>query len=262
MSTRMISDFLYRIAREREADARGSRRRRPVAALLRYAVLGAVALSILPASAAASLPTHAQDKSGTRADSEPRFVPERPAQTNAAADGVRRPPRVDTRPFKELLLKGKGLYDSGRLDLSRTIDLALVADREDDGSLVSIASAGAPLNDPLVFQFVKETVDTISQSRLLGFLDGTRRIRLDLSLDEQKLTITARTEVASEEYARKMASGYGALLAYARLMERERPSGVVWNHTGLMADGKQFAVTLEMSREQAGQLLLQLITPN
>jgi hypothetical protein len=59
-----------------------------------------------------------------------------------------------------------------------------------------------------------------------------------------------------------MAAGYGGLLAFARIRERERPSGVVWNRMGFKSDGKQFAVTLEMSREEAGQLLLQLITPN
>ena len=260
----MLSDFLDRIARERDADARGARRR-PVAAMLRYAVLGAVALSILPASAAASLPARAQDKSGTRADSEPQRAPARPPAQEPAFvrddGGVQRPPRVNTQPFKDLLLKAKRLYDAGQLDLSRTVELSAEADRADDGTLTNIRLSGLA-GAPVQRELATEVVAAISHSRLLQFLEGVPYLRLKFVLDQQRLAITSSAEVASEDRARQMANGYGGLLAIARFRERERPSGVVWNRMGFRADGKQFAVTLEMSREEAGQLLLQLITPN
>jgi hypothetical protein len=260
----MTSDFLHRIARERAADARGARCRRPVAALLRYAVLGAVALSILPASAAASLPTHAQAKSGARADSEPQRAPERPSQGPAFErdyGGVQRPPRVNTQPFKDLLLKAKRLYDAGQLDLSRTIELNAEADRADDGTLTNFQMSSLT-RDSAHRELAIGVVAAISQSRLLRFLEGVPHIRLKLFLDQQRLAITSSAEVASEDLARQMSSGYGGLLAFARVRERGRPSGVVWNSMGFKSDGKQFTVTLEMSREEAGRLLLQLITPN
>ena len=265
LMTRMLTDFLDRIARERDADAPAARRRRPAAALLRYAVLGAVALSILPAPSAA-LPAGApQDKTGARADSEPQRAPRRGAaqETAFAQEGaaVKRPPRVNTQPFKDLLLRAKRLYDAGQLDLGRTIELSAEADRADDGTLTNVRMSG-PAGDPVHRELATEVVAAISRSHLLQFLEGVPHLRLKFILDQQRLAITSSAEVASEERASQMAAGYGTLLAVARIRERARPSGIVWNRMGFKADGKQFAVTLEMSREEAGQLLLQLITPN
>ena len=131
----------------------------------------------------------------------------------------------------------------------------------DDGTLTNVQMSG-PAGDPVHRELATEVVAAISQSRLLRFLEGVPQLRLKFVLDQQRLAITSSAEVASEDRARQMANGYGGLLALARMRERERPSGVVWNHMGFRADGKQFAVTLDMSREKAGQLLLQLITPN
>lgn len=81
--------------------------------LARYAVLGAVALSILPVSAA-SLPLTAQEMPKQQGGAGPKQSPEQQGQDVSArvadAGRVTLPPRVNIKPLKDLWLKGK-LYE-------------------------------------------------------------------------------------------------------------------------------------------------------
>lgn len=264
MSTRMLSDFLHRIAREREADARGARRR-PVGALLRYAVLGAVALSILPASAAASLPAHApQDGAKSQGGVGPKQSAEQTQREEAGRKDVhvKLPPKIDTRPFKDLLLKGKELYDRGELDLSRTVELTVEADRNEDGTLANVALTGSAAGDPALKELTADAVAALSESRVFSVLEGPGRVRMGLLLDGQRFRAVLVAELDTVQRAEQTANVYGLGITAMRFKKSGTDEGQVWKNMTASASGKQLALKLEMTRAEAGNLLLKQITPN
>src|SRR5256714_558667 len=54
----------------------------------------------------------------------------------AKANGIERPPEINTKPFEDIALKGKELIEQGKLDLKNsTLDVTATAERNDDGTL-------------------------------------------------------------------------------------------------------------------------------
>src|SRR5437588_3942099 len=54
----------------------------------------------------------------------------------AKANGIDRPPTINTKPFEDIALKGKELIERGKLDLKNTtLDVTATAERNDDGTL-------------------------------------------------------------------------------------------------------------------------------
>src|SRR5256714_920729 len=54
----------------------------------------------------------------------------------AKANGIERPPTINTKPFEDIALKGKELIEQGKLDLKNsTLDVTATAERNDDGTL-------------------------------------------------------------------------------------------------------------------------------
>ena len=212
--------------------------------LMRYAMLGAVALSILPASALAGSSrlrsTQTQDQ---------------------ANDEAKRPVKVNGRPFRALLFKARRLKDEGALDLSRTLAVTIEADRNTDGTIENVAITGASSSAGLE-ALTAEFVDALSESRALSFLEGARHVLMDFRLDPTTLAANLSTEVESDAHAARQARAYNALLVVARLSKRGQPVEAVYNNMTVSANGKQLAFKLEMSREAAGNLLLKQISPN
>lgn len=258
-----LTDFLSGMFRERVAPRLSVRR--GASSLVRYAVLGAVALSVLPASAA-NLPHAAQEKPKRQGGAGSKQSAKRQRQSAAAApaaDNNAKPiPRANVRPFKDLLAKGKALYDAGRLDLTGTLDVSFEADRAEDGTLANVVLTGGSAGNPELMGLSKDFMNAVSESRILSFFENARRVRMSLALGGQNVSATTNIEFDSEERARETAVGYGTLLTFARFKEKGTHAGVVWNSIKVSSSGKQLAFKLEMTREAAGNLLLQQITPN
>lgn len=258
-----LADILNTLTRA--AEAAGGSRRRPFAPLLRYAVLGAVALSILPATAA-GLPRPAPEKSNARGNAGSKPSPEQ-RRRGGRADGaahetnVRLPPKINARRFKDLLLKGKELYDRGKLDLGRTFKLTVEADLNKDGTLSSIAVMGAA-DDPAFKELTRDAVVALSENRVFSFIEGTPRLRLGLLLDREKLTATLAAELGTARRAEETARVYHLGITAMRFKKAGTAEEPVWKNMTASASGKQLALKLEMTRAEAGNLLLKQITPN
>ncbi|HEX5707488.1 MAG TPA: hypothetical protein VFX96_09345 [Pyrinomonadaceae bacterium] len=209
--------------------------------LVRFVVLGAAALSLLPATSA---PARAQDGGAAASSSAPAASPQ----------------KINAQPLRQLLVKFKQILER-KESSGETGEARVEADISEDGSLSNVWVGGTADKDFL--QFADETARALNDSRALSvFAKDARHVNLRLHLGPEHVEAFAALDVNSAERANELALGYGGMLLVARRRAAERPTLPLWNSVRLSANGKQLVMRLEMPREQAGNLLLQRITPN
>ena len=169
----------------------------------------------------------------------------------AEQNKVKLPPKINARPFKDMLVKWNGEYEKGRLNLNGTISVTLEADRNEDGTLTNMVMTGGSASDPALKELAKDVVTTLSASRALEFLQGSRHLKLRLVLDRQKLSIAVSTEMDSAERASSMANVYGLGIMGMRWKKAGTDEGQVWKNTKVSATDKNIVVTFDMPREMA-----------
>ena len=173
----------------------------------------------------------------------------------AEQNKVKLPPKINARPFKDMLVKWNGEYERGRLNLNGTISVTLEADRNEDGTLTNMVMTGGSASDPALKELAKDVVTTLSASRTLEFLQGSRHLKLRLVLNRQKLSVAVSTEMDTAERASSMANVYGLGILGMRWKKAGTDEGQVWKNTRVTAQGKAIVVTFDMPRETAGSLL-------
>lgn len=181
---------------------------------------------------------------------------EREALARAAEQNkVKLPPKINPRPFNDALVKWSREHESGRLNLNGVIAVTLEADRNEDGTLTNMVMTGGSASDPVLKELAKDVVTTLSASRALEFLQGSRHLKLRLVLDRQKLSIAVSTEMDSAERASSMANVYGLGIMGMRWKKAGTDEGQVWKNTKVSAKDKTIVVTFDMPREMAGSML-------
>ncbi|CAN5433859.1 MAG: hypothetical protein H0T63_03465 [Pyrinomonadaceae bacterium] len=99
---------------------------------------------------------------------------------------------------------------------------------------------------------VEELVNMLSIS---GVFEGFPRLSVNLKMDEQRAAANIVATFTSELHATQSAQNIESLLAQARRSSHDEELTVVLNNMTLSANGKRLAMSLEMSRERAGNLL-------
>ncbi|HEX8853373.1 MAG TPA: hypothetical protein VF754_07800, partial [Pyrinomonadaceae bacterium] len=207
----------------------------------------------------------AQDSSGGDGDAKPLTPEEQKAQEEkdrrAALDQVaeqnktKLPPKINSKPFKDILAKWNEEYVKGNLNLNGTINITLEADREPDGTLVNMEMTGGSASDPAMKEIAKDVVAALSASHALAFLEGARHLKMTLTLDQRRLAVVADTSVESADKASAMANVYGLGITYQRYKTSGKDEGEVWKNTRVRAQGNQILISFEMPRGTAGTLL-------
>src|SRR5947209_2081930 len=169
----------------------------------------------------------------------------------AKANGIERPPEINTKPFVDIALKGKELIDQGKLDLKNsTLDVTATAERNDDGTLkpetVKIEGLAQDENMSLLAQ---QLITALSQSKVLLVLKGAKDVRIALKLDEQNVAIKVLSELPSEDDANKTANGCALLVALGRKAKQGTNEGELYNSLKFDNDGKQFSMSFEMPKD-------------
>jgi hypothetical protein len=246
----MMKHFLHRAkgvsasnAPRRTREEAGAR---PRVSLLHYAVLGFVALGVLPAASADAPLLSAQAQ-----------------KTDAGVQaGVRRPAKVNMAPFRAFLSRSRRLKEQGKLDLSKPRTLIVEGDRQEDGTLANVNITGASAADPNFRRVAQDFVAAVNESRALSFLDGVTHMRMVFALDAERFRAETASDTPTEARASEMASGYRMMVNFGRVMKRGTDEGVVLNHMKVSASGKQLLMTLDMPREAIGNILHRQVTPN
>ena len=180
----------------------------------------------------------------------------------AKANGIERPPEINTKPFEDIALKGKELIDQGKLDLKNsTLDVTATAERNDDGTLKpeTVKIDWGSTRDENMSLLAQQLVTALSQSKVLVVLKGAKDVRIALKLDQQNVSIKVSSELPSEDEAKKNADGYAALVAIGRLAKRGTNEGELYNNVNFNNDGKQFTMSFEMTKDAASKVIADML---
>jgi hypothetical protein len=213
--------------------------------LARFAVAGAFVLGVLPAAADVLAQTQ---KAGAVAD----------AGASAKAEGG----KVNMRPIKAFLARARRLNDQGKLDLSKPQVLTVEGDRQADGTLANVSITGESASNAELRRVAEDFVSSLNESRALAFLNAVSHLRMNFALDGERFRTETAGDAPSEARAAEMARGYRVLVNAGRFVKRGTDEGALLNSTKVSSNGKQLLMTLDMPREQLGNILLRQITPN
>jgi hypothetical protein len=172
--------------------------------------------------------------------------------------GLKRPGTVNKKPFLDLLARAREMKEKGELSLEGAIQMTAEGTLNPDGSLSNvkvIKKAG----DPKLEELAKELINALSQSHVLSFLTDVKHLTLDITLDDQNLTASARTSVSTETFAKEMANGYSGMLVIQRIRKSGRDEGEIWKNTTVSAKGKDVIISFQMPRSTAGAMLTKYV---
>ncbi|HKC65990.1 MAG TPA: hypothetical protein VKB86_20265 [Pyrinomonadaceae bacterium] len=176
----------------------------------------------------------------------------------AAKTGVVRPmeDKINKKPLKDWLAHNNEKYKSGKLDLSKTIELVIVAKRDDKGKL-SDPQVVSKAGDPNLADAAREFVEAINDSNILYFLEGVggSYVRFVVKLDDANVTASVESEVESEARAKDMANAYAVMLFAGKISKSDKDEGVIYQNTHITSKGKQVIVNFTLPRQAASEML-------
>jgi len=206
-------------------------------------------LGVLPVPGGALLFAQPQHKNGG-------------AGTNAPSNDVAKPARINAAPLRAWLAQAKRQKDAGKIDLSGPRAVTIEADRAPDGTLSNAVITGPSARDPQFRKLAEDFVAALNQSKGLSFLTDVSHVRMSFALDGERFTSDSVSDTPSAGRAEEMVRGYRAMVNVARLVRRGTDEAAVLNNMKFSSNGKQLLMSLDMPREQMGNLLLKQITPN
>jgi hypothetical protein len=168
-------------------------------------------------------------------------------------------PAVNLSPFKDLLAKALRLRADGSLSTEETFDFTVEADRNDDGTLRNVTVGTSDANK-IWRGLATDFVAAVSDSRVLALFKDALHVGMRFHLDAQTGLAGLNFEAPTAERAQQLARKYEGIFGIVSLQQRGASSAAVLNGLKVSASGKQFAVKLEMSREQLGNLLRQSLS--
>ncbi|MGB8511118.1 MAG: hypothetical protein WCD76_22295 [Pyrinomonadaceae bacterium] len=213
-----------------------------------YAVLGALALGVLPSSV-----------EGLRLVAA--------AQTKDVAGGstsvrATAPIKINAAPLREFLVRSNRLKEQGKLDLSVPREITIDADRDEAGLLSNVAYTGASVANGNFKKVAQDFVVSLNTGHALNFLQDVSHVRMTFTLDGERFRAQTTSDTPSDTRAAEMARGYRSMINIGRIVKRGGDEAVVLNNMKVSASGKQLVMNLDMPRQAMGNLLLKQITPH
>ena len=178
----------------------------------------------------------------------------------AKANGIKRPPALNTKPFEDIARKGKEMIDQGRIDLKNsTLDVSADAEVNEDGTLKpNFQIVGLPADENMS-ALAQQLVTVLSQSKVLSIFEGAKGVHLALKLDQQNVSVKIASELPSDDDASRYAAGYGLMLAIARNSKKGTEEGELYNNLRLDNDGRRFVMTFEMPKDAAAKMITDML---
>jgi hypothetical protein len=170
----------------------------------------------------------------------------------AADNNVERPPRINSKPFKDALAKAKKKRDDGKLDLSGSIEIVVTADRNPDGSLRNVVPKVLK-GDPNLVEVALDFVSALSDSHALVFLKDTNSLTMTVKANENNISASVESEVEDEARASQMANAFNVLVWAAGKSDKDE--AVYYKSTSVTSKGKDVIVNFSMPRATASALI-------
>jgi outer membrane biosynthesis protein TonB len=180
----------------------------------------------------------------------------------AKESGIARPPgNINTKPFEDIAVKGKELFDQGKLNLDSVIDVTATAALNEDGTLKeeTVKLDWKTASDQNTADLAQQLITAMSQSKVLVILKGAKDVRISLKLDQQNVKIEVLSDLPNADEAMKTALGCSALVAIGRSAKKGTNEGVLYDNLKFDSDGKQFAMNFEMPKDAAGKMITEML---
>jgi hypothetical protein len=259
---RTVSEFLRLLFQGREpGDAHASAD--AARTLARFAVLGAFVLGVVPGAQAQARKGAGRVSAGVKKTAKT----EAPAPAAAKAEGPKAETKtaggkVNVGPIKAFLSRSKRLHEQGKLDLSKAQTLAVVGDRQEDGTLTHVQITGESASDPQLRAVAEDFVASVNDSHVLAVLEGVTRVSMNFTLDGERFKASTASDAPSETRAEEMARNYRVFVNAGRIIKRGTDEGALLGGMKISSNGKQLLMNFDMPREQLGNILLRQIGPN
>ena len=183
------------------------------------------------------------------------------AQTSREAQDGKSPvtefPRGNTKQLAGVLSKAVRLHADGLISWEDTFEITFEAGRAPDGSLRDPRVTSLAAVNGRWPELMREVVSALSEARLLAPAEDAERLNLTFKLDARAAYASVSFEARSAERAAHLKRAYEGLLYIGGVSKRGRPEEALFRSAYVTANGKQLALTLEMPREQLGNLLRQ-----
>ena len=178
----------------------------------------------------------------------------------AREKGIKRPV-INQKPFEDFAVKGKEMFDQGKLNLNGAVDVRATGQRNDDGTLnpETVKIEWRTASDENLALLAQQLVTALSQSKVLSALEGARGVEMELKLDQQNISIRIMSDLPSEAEARKFAEGYASMVLLGRLAKRGTDEGELYNNLKFNNEGAQFTMSFEMPKESAGRMISKML---
>ena len=161
-----------------------------------------------------------------------------------------------TTPFMRVLVRAASLHRDGLISSADTFEVTFEALRARDGSLSDVKVTSVAAVNPRWPELMRDLVAAVGESRLLAPLEDAERLSFTFRLDDRRGAFAGLNfEAPSAERASQLKNTYTRLLQLAAPWKHGWPEGLIFSGASATANGKQFALTLEMPREQLGNLL-------
>jgi hypothetical protein len=180
----------------------------------------------------------------------------------AKESGIARPPgNINTKPFEDIAVEGKKLFDQGKLNLNSVIEVTATAELNEDGTLKpeTVKLNWVTAGDENTAALAQQMVTALSQSRVLVVLKGAKTVDIGLKLDQQNVSIKVLSDLPTEDDAMKTALGCAALVAIGRKAKQGTNEGVLYENLKFDNQGRQFAMNFEMPKEAAGKMITEML---
>jgi hypothetical protein len=180
----------------------------------------------------------------------------------AKESGIARPPgNINTKPFEDIAIKGKELFDQGKLNFNSVIDVTATAALNEDGTLNedTIKFDWRTASDQNTADLAHQLINAMSQSKVLVILKGAKDVRISLTLDQQTVRIEVLSNLPNEDEAMKTALGCSALVAIGRTAKKGTNEGVLYENLKFDSAGKQFTMNFEMPKDAAGKMITEML---
>jgi len=179
------------------------------------------------------------------------------------AERERQVERVEVQTLRDFWAKVKGSLERDEIDLNGTFDLALEAERDEEGTLrnVRVSRAGASdqhwreLAQSFAFALSTST-DALQRFDRLVHPSTSRHISISLKLDEQNLVGKMVYTIERDDYVPRSNPAWNQVWIQSN-GHRDKDQDIVFSHMAFSCGQKQLRMHLEMTREQAGNLLRQ-----
>jgi hypothetical protein len=168
---------------------------------------------------------------------------------------------INVKPFEDVALTGKRLVEERRIGWETTADLVLTAERADDGrlNLESVQISWLSPGDEALRGLVQQSVAALSESRVLGALEGAKAVRVAFRMSREEVSFRLDGEMPSAEDAEKYALGYGMMSRLARADRRGTPEGRLYESLSFTSEGKMFKMSFGMPRREANRMVAEML---